>query len=147
VFVGVRLEESSTHLQARLVDSGYAVKDLSSNEVAKLHLRHLVGGRLPSSKHERLYRFEFPERPGALLEFLNVLAGRWSISLFHYRNHAAANARILAGFLVPTGDEDAFHEFLEETGYRFIDETENAACLDFLSAPKSLRAPLKTVTG
>jgi threonine dehydratase len=147
VFIGVHLEERSRQLQARLSDTGYGVKDLSNNEVAKLHLRHLVGGRLPSSEHERLYRFEFPERPGALLEFLNVLAGRWSISLFHYRNHAAANARILAGFLVPTGDEDAFHEFLEETGYRFTDETENAACLDFLSAPESLRAPLKTVTG
>lgn len=147
VFVGVHLEERSRQLQARLSDVGYGVKDLSNNEVAKLHLRHLVGGRLPSSEHERLYRFEFPERPGALLEFLNVLAGRWSISLFHYRNHAAANARILAGFLVPTGDEDAFHEFLEETGYRFTDETENAACMDFLSAPESLRSPLKTVTG
>lgn len=147
VFVGVHLEERSRQLQARLSDTGYGVKDLSNNEVAKLHLRHLVGGRLPSSEHERLYRFEFPERPGALLEFLNVLAGRWSISLFHYRNHAAANARILAGFLVPTGDEDAFHEFLEETGYRFTDETENAACMDFLSAPESLRSPLKTVTG
>jgi threonine dehydratase len=105
VFVGVRLEESSRHLQDRLIDGGYGVKDLSSNEVAKLHLRHLVGGRLPSSERERLYRFEFPERPGALLEFLNVLAGRWSISLFHYRNHAAAKARILAGFLVPNEDE------------------------------------------
>jgi threonine dehydratase len=106
-----------------------------------------VGGRLPSSERERLYRFEFPERPGALLEFLNVLAGRWSISLFHYRNHAAANARILAGFLVPNEDEDAFHQFLEETGYRFTDETENAACMDFLSAPEAMRRPLKTVVG
>ena len=84
-----------------LLEGGYGVKDLSDNEVAKLHMRHLVGGRLPSGERERLYRFEFPERPGALLEFLSVLAGRWSISLFHYRNHAAANARILAGFLVP----------------------------------------------
>ena len=147
VFVGVRLEESSRHLQAKLSDAGYGVKDLSDNEVAKLHLRHLVGGRLPSSECERLYRFEFPERPGALLGFLEVLAGRWSISLFHYRNHAAANARILVGFLVPTEDEDAFHQFLEETGYRFSDETDNAACLDFLSAPEALRKPLKTVVG
>ena len=147
VFVGVRLKESSGRLQAKLNDAGYAVKDLSNNEVAKLHIRHLVGGRLPSSERERLYRFEFPERPGALLEFLNVLAGRWSISLFHYRNHAAANARILAGFLVPSEDEDAFHQFLEETGYRFTDETENAACLDFLSAPDALRQSLKTVVG
>jgi len=139
VFVGVHLEERSRHLQARLSEAGYGVKDLSNNEVAKLHLRHLVGGRLPFSEHERLYRFEFPERPGALLGFLNVLAGRWSISLFHYRNHAAANARILAGFLVPPEDEDAFHQFLEATHYHFIDETENAACLDFLSAPDAKR--------
>lgn len=144
VFVGVRLEESSRHLQTRLTEAGYGVKDLSDNEVAKLHLRHLVGGRLPSSERERIYRFEFPERPGALLEFLNVLAGRWSISLFHYRNHAAANARILAGFLVPTEDEDAFHQFLEETGYRFTDETENAACEEFLAAPPSMLHPMKT---
>lgn len=145
VFVGVHLEERSRHLQARLSDAGYGVKDLSNNEVAKLHLRHLVGGRLPSDERERLYRFEFPERPGALLNFLNVLAGRWSISLFHYRNHAAANARILAGFLVPLDDEDAFHQFLEETGYHFTDETENAACMDFLSAPEAMRRPLKTI--
>ena len=144
VFIGVRLEESSRHLQTRLVESGYAVKDLSNNEVAKLHLRHLVGGRLPSSERERIYRFEFPERPGALLEFLNVLAGRWSISLFHYRNHAAANARILAGFLVPDEDEAEFHQFLEETGYRFTDETENAACMEFLAAPPAMQNQLKT---
>ncbi len=145
VFVGVRLEESSRHLQTRLIDSGYGVKDLSANEVAKLHLRHLVGGRLPSSERERIYRFEFPERPGALQEFLKVLAGRWSISLFHYRNHAAANARILAGFLVPSEDEDSFHQFLRETGYHFTDETENAACKEFLAAPPALRQPLQEV--
>ena len=143
IFVGVRLQESSRHLQERLIEGGYGVKDLSDNEVAKLHMRHLVGGRLPSGERERLYRFEFPERPGALLEFLSVLAGRWSISLFHYRNHAAANARILAGFLVPAEDESAFHRFLEETGYPFHDETENVACLEFLSAPPDNKAALK----
>ena len=79
-----------------------------------------------------------------MLEFLKVLAGRWSISLFHYRNHAAANARILAGFLVPPGDEDAFHQFLEETAYPFTDETGNAACEAFLAAPRSLLKPLKS---
>ena len=144
IFVGVRLQESSEHLQNRLLEAGYGVKDLSDNEVAKLHMRHLVGGRLPSNERERLYRFEFPERPGALLEFLTVLAGRWSISLFHYRNHAAANARILAGFLVPEQDEDAFHQFLEESGYPFTDETDNVACLEFLSAPPAIRSRLKT---
>lgn len=134
VFVGVRLRESSTHLQERLREQGYEVIDLSENEVAKLHLRHLVGGLLPSEQRERLYRFEFPERPGALLEFLTVLAGRWSISLFHYRNHAAAQGRVLAGFLVPEEDETRFHEFLVDTGYQFFDETDNTACREFLSA-------------
>jgi threonine dehydratase len=139
IFVGVRLQESPEHLQRKLEASGYEVRDLSGNEVAKLHLRHLVGGRLPSSERERLIRFEFPERPGALLEFLTVLAGRWSISLFHYRNHAAANARILAGFLVSEEDDPLFRRFLAETGYRFTDETGNEACHAFLSAPAAIR--------
>jgi threonine dehydratase len=148
VFVGVRLREPSEHLQDRLHGQGYEVLDLSRNEVAKLHLRHLVGGCLPSSEHERLYRFEFPERPGALLEFLTVLAGRWSISLFHYRNHAAATGRVLAGFLVPQGDEVAFHQFLDDTGYRFIDETDNDAYHAFLSAPEVMRTNgVKVATG
>ena len=102
---GVRGCASARTLQSTCssawLHQGYEVTDLSRNEVAKLHLRHLVGGCLPVSARERLYRFEFPERPGALLEFLTVLAGRWSISLFHYRNHAAAQGRVLAGFLVP----------------------------------------------
>ena len=147
VFVGVRLKESSRHLQKRLIDGGYGVKDLSDDEVAKLHMRHLVGGRLPVSEHEKIYRFEFPERPGALLEFLTVLAGRWSISLFHYRNPAAANARILAGFLVPPEDEREFHQFLEETHYRFTDETHNVACKEFLAAPSAIQRSLKNVGG
>ncbi len=146
IFVGVRLHESPEHLLKRLSDAGYLVNNLSNNEVAKLHMRHLVGGRLPSKDIERIYRFEFPERPGALLEFLTVLAGRWSISLFHYRNHAAANARILAGFLVPAGDEDEFHQFLEDTGYRFSDETHNCACQEFLAAPPSIQKPRNITT-
>ena len=143
VFVGVHLQESSKHLQDKLTGRGYEIEDLSGNEVAKLHLRHLVGGRLPSSERERLIRFEFPERPGALLEFLTVLAGRWSISLFHYRNHAAANARILAGFLVCEADDRAFREFLEATGYRFTDETDNSACHVFLSAPPAIKNEIR----
>ncbi len=139
VFVGIRLLESSADLQRRLQSRGYKVIDLSDNEVAKLHLRHLVGGCLPSSARERLYRFEFPQRPGALLEFLSVLAGRWSISLFHYRNHGAAYARVLAGFLVPESDDQAFHQFLLDTGYRFVDETDNPACREYLSTPASIR--------
>jgi threonine dehydratase len=139
VFVGVKLRESSSHLQKRLLAADYGVIDLSDNEVAKLHIRHLVGGGLPSDSRERLYRFEFPERPRALLEFLTVLANRWSISLFHYRNHGAAQARVLAGFLVPEEDEDAFHQFLDDTGYHYEDETKNPACKDYLSTPKAIR--------
>ena len=139
VFVGVKLEEPSETLQRRLAEAGYEVIDLSDNEVAKVHLRHLVGGALPTAARERLYRFEFPQRPGALLEFLTVLAGRWSISLFHYRNHGAAQARELAGFLVPERDDAAFHEFLADTHYHWVDETANPACREFLSTPESLR--------
>jgi threonine dehydratase len=139
VFVGIKLEESSEQLQQRLLDGGYEVTDLSENEVAKLHMRHLVGGCLPSHQRERMYRFDFPQRPGALLEFLTVLAGRWSISLFHYRNHGAAHARVMAGFLVPEKEEPDFHQFLEDTGYTFIDETDNPACKEYLSTPESIR--------
>jgi threonine dehydratase len=139
VFVGVKLEEASTALQKRLVDAGYEVTDLSDNEVAKLHMRHLVGGCLPSTDRERIYRFDFPQRPGALLEFLTVLAGRWSISLFHYRNHGSAHARVLAGFLVPEKDDQSFRQFLEDTHYGFVDETDNPACREYLATPESLR--------
>ncbi len=93
-----------------------------------------MGGCLPSGQRERLYRFEFPERPGALLEFLTVLAGRWSISLFHYRNHGAAQGRVLAGFLVPPGEDEAFQAFLAQTGYHYVDESDNPACEQFLGA-------------
>ena len=134
VFVGLRSEQPAPALQAQLHAAGYAVKDLSGNELAKLHLRHLVGGCLPSGQRERLYRFEFPERPGALLEFLTVLAGRWSISLFHYRNHGAAQGRVLAGFLVPPGEDGAFQAFLAQTGYHYVDESDNPACEQFLGA-------------
>ena len=134
VFVGVRLREPVADLVAHLAEAGYAVTDLTGNEVAKLHLRHLVGGGLPVGEREVLYRFEFPERPGALLEFLTVLAGRWSISLFHYRNHGAAQGRVLAGFLVPDGDDAAFDAFLRDTGYHHVDESANPAYREFLAA-------------
>ncbi len=141
VFVGVRLGEPSGELQGHLAEAGYEVIDLSGNEVAKLHLRHLVGGCLPVDEREVLVRFEFPERPGALLEFLTVLAGRWTISLFHYRNHGAAHGRVLAGFLVPVADDAAFAAFLRETGYHHVDESDNPACREFLS-----RAPEATAS-
>jgi threonine dehydratase len=139
VFVGVRLKDSVQVLQGRMEQHGYGVIDLSGNEVAKLHLRHLVGGRLPVGERERLLRFEFPERPGALLEFLEVLAGRWSISLFHYRNHGSAHGRVLAGFLVPEQDDEDFKHFLEDTHYRSTDETDNIVYQEFLSTHDDLK--------
>ncbi|NIR96517.1 MAG: hypothetical protein GWN54_00100 [Gammaproteobacteria bacterium] len=89
---------------------------------------------------ERIYRFDFPQRPGALLEFLTVLAGRWSISLFHYRNHGSAHARVLAGFLVPEEDDADFRQFLVDTHYAFVDETDNPACREYLATPEALKA-------
>jgi threonine dehydratase len=139
VFVGVRLTDSVEVLQGRMEKFGYQVIDLSDNEVAKLHLRHLVGGRLPVEERELLFRFEFPERPGALLEFLEVLAGRWSISLFHYRNHGSAHGRVLAGFLVPQGDDTEFHKFLDDTHYHYTDETGNVIYQEFLSNHDELK--------
>lgn len=106
--------------------------DLSDNEVAKLHVRHLVGGHAPQAKHEQLYRFEFPEKPGALLNFLNSMGQNWNISLFHYRNHGADFGRVLVGIQVPDNDHTAFSEFLSQLGYRYWDETQNPAYQLFL---------------
>ena len=94
----------------------------------------MVGGRSPDVRDERLYRFEFPERPGALMEFLDRLGGRWNISLFHYRNHGADFGRVLAGFEVPPGDEEAFERFLVGLGYHYEREADNPAYQMFLSA-------------
>ena len=92
----------------------------------------MVGGRSPNVRHEQVCRFEFPERPGALMEFLDTLGGRWNISLFHYRNHGSDFGRVLAGFEVPEGDSPAFESFLNELGYRYQREHDNAAYSLFL---------------
>ncbi|MCH8476433.1 MAG: threonine ammonia-lyase, biosynthetic [Wenzhouxiangella sp.] len=120
VFVGLRMEKGRSHRRERyqrLNAAGFEVLDLTDNELARDHLRHMVGGRCPVPGQEQLYRFRFPERPGALEEFLTQLKGRWSISLFHYRNHGAAYGRVLAGFLVPDGAQTAFSDFLNAAGY------------------------------
>jgi threonine dehydratase len=137
VFVGLRTQsrQDAQQLVARLQALGYATEDLSANEMAKLHVRHMVGGPSPEVRCERLYRFEFPERPGALLEFLDTLGGRWNISLFHYRNHGADFGRVLAGFEVPDAEQATFHEFLERLGYRFAPESDNASYRLFLASP------------
>ena len=117
----------------RLELKGFPLLDLSDNEMAKVHLRHLVGG--PAAfQGERLFRFEFPERPGALREVLDRLKGRWNISLFHYRNHGAALGRVLAGFQVGTGDGEAFDDFLDSLGLYYQEETGNPAAEMFLRA-------------
>jgi threonine dehydratase len=135
VFVGVAVSPSADRasLVARLEKEGYPVTDMTENEMAKLHVRHMVGGRGPADHPEMLFRFEFPERPGALMNFLTVLGGRWNISLFHYRNHGSAWGRVLVGFQAPKSERGALLASLEETGYRFWEETGNPAYEQFLS--------------
>ncbi|MEQ1759929.1 MAG: threonine ammonia-lyase, biosynthetic [Vicinamibacterales bacterium] len=134
IFVGVATEsrEDGLALAALLNAKGYQTADLTDNEMAKLHVRHMVGGRAPDVRHERLCRFEFPERPGALTNFLEKLAGRWNISLFHYRNHGADFGRVLAGFEVEERDITAFRAFLDTLGYPCTAEDDNPAYQFFL---------------
>jgi threonine dehydratase len=101
--------------------------------MAKLHVRHMVGGHAPDVRHERLCRFEFPERPGALGDFLDALAGRWNISLFHYRNHGSDFGRVLAGLEVEDADLDAFRSFLDGLAYEYTLEGDNPAYRFFLA--------------
>lgn len=134
VFVGVEVKNAAEkeRLLATLESHGIRTLDLSDNEMAKLHLRHLVGGRAPRAENELLYRFEFPERPGALMRFLDSMGEGWNISLFHYRNHGADYGRVLAGIQVPPGDKRAFRDFLARLGYASWDETANPAYELFL---------------
>jgi threonine dehydratase len=134
IFVGVATESrhDATALARMLNGCGYETADLTDNEMAKLHVRHMVGGHAPEVRHERLCRFEFPERPGALTDFLDKLGGRWNISLFHYRNHGADFGRVLAGFEVEDADLPAFHAFLEGLGYPYTPEHDNPAYRFFL---------------
>jgi threonine dehydratase len=119
IFVGmsIRSKEDALEVQSKLNAMGYETADLTRNEMAKLHVRHMVGGHALGVQRERLCRFEFPERPGALLQFLDTLGGRWNISLFHYRNHGSDAGRILAAFEVPESDDAAFEGFLAALGY------------------------------
>ena len=121
IFVGVSIEsrEDAANLAARLNAEGYETVDLSEDETAKLHVRHMVGGRAEGVMDECACRFEFPERPGALMTFLETLGGRWNISLFHYRNHGADFGRVLAAFEVPQTERSEFHAFLERLGYGY----------------------------
>ena len=135
IFVGIKFRDAEAEKPdwvAHLQECGYSVQDLSDNETAKLHLRYLVGGHTSSDQREILYRFEFPERPGALLDFLSSMGQNWNISLFHYRNHGSAYGRVLVGMQVPEDEMDALRSFLETLGYQYYEETGNAACRTFL---------------
>jgi len=134
IFVGVQLGNRGERvaLVSALVSGGYPVTDLTEDEVAKVHVRHMVGGRAPEAANERIYSFEFPERPGALLAFLSALQSDWNISLFHYRNHGSANGRVLTGIQVPEHEMADFRRFLAELGYPAQAESENPAYQLFL---------------
>jgi threonine dehydratase len=135
VFVGIQVQDrgEKERLIRKLRRRGLKTLDFSNNELAKLHIRHTVGGRAPGLENEILYRFEFPERPGALMDFLTAMSRGWNISLFHYRNHGADYGRVLVGMQVPAGDKGKFRRFLERVGYPCREETRNPAYRLFLA--------------
>jgi threonine dehydratase len=135
VFVGISVanREDAAKVKAELLrQEGYETTDLTQNELAKLHIRYMVGGHAHGVRRERLCRFEFPERPGALLQFLDTLGGKWNISLFHYRNHGSDFGRVLAALEVPPDQDQDFERFLQDLGYRFQFEDDNDAYVRFL---------------
>lgn len=137
ILVGLKLsggEAEAKALTKELDAGGYDTVDLSRDRLAKRHLRHMVGGRASRDIDEALYRFEFPERPGALMDFLTAIGGKWNISLFHYRNHGSAEGQVLCGFQIPSGDIDALETALQSTGYPMTNESDNAAFKMFLRA-------------
>jgi len=136
IFVGVQLMDGQSEADQLLSDiaaAGFPVVDLSDNEMAKLHVRHMVGGRSAEVQNERLFRFEFPERPGALLDFLNAVGTDWNISLFHYRNHGSDHGRVLAGIDVPEDETEELESHLAKLGYAHWEESNNPAYTMFLS--------------
>jgi len=135
IFVGISLHEGRREkeaLLAQVAGAGYRVLDMSDDEMAKLHVRYMVGGHAHGLEHERLFRFEFPERPGALLKFLQAIGSRWNISLFHYRNHGSDYGRVLAGVQVAPADAEEFAQHLRDLQYAFTEETANPAYRMFL---------------
>jgi threonine dehydratase len=135
IFVGLELSQGREEKNAvvrSLSDAGFQVIDMSENEMATLHVRYMVGGHAPGIEHELLYRFEFPERPGALLKFLRAIGTRWNISLFHYRNHGSDYGRVLAGVQVPPAERDDFLLHLKDLHYNYTEETVNPAYRMFL---------------
>ncbi|HIK31480.1 MAG TPA: threonine ammonia-lyase, biosynthetic [Oscillatoriales cyanobacterium M59_W2019_021] len=134
IFVGVRIENraDAAKLAANFEACGFKTIDLTDDELTKLHLRHMVGGRSPLAHNELLYRFEFPERPGALMQFVGSMSPNWNISMFHYRNNGADYGRIVVGIQVPPNEMEEWQAFLETLGYRYWDESHNPAYQLFL---------------
>lgn len=134
IFVGLQIagRADAAEMAARFKANGFETCDLTDDELAKMHLRHMVGGRSPLAENELLYRFEFPERPGALTRFVDAMGPTWNISLFHYRNNGSDYARIAAGIQVPPEDMTEWQRFLDALGYRYWDENQNPAYRLFL---------------
>ena len=137
IFVGFGISQGRKErdaVVATLRDAGYRVHDMTDNEMAKLHVRYMVGGPARGIQNELLYRFEFPERPGALMRFLESVGTRWNISLFHYRNHGSDYGRVIAGIQVPPAERTEFIDHLKDLHYAYTDESGNAAYKIFLGA-------------
>jgi len=135
VFVSLALTQGRVErdgLLRSIAAEGFAVRDMTDNEMAKLHVRYMVGGQARDLADERLYRFEFPERPGALLKFLQAIGTAWNVSLFHYRNHGSDHGRVLAGIQVPLETRTDFLLHLNELHYPYTEETDNPAYKIFL---------------
>jgi threonine dehydratase len=135
IFVGVEVSgaDEARALACELDAHGYPCVDLSENDLAKTHVRHMVGGRTPVVRDEVLFGVEFPERPGALMQFLTSLGARWNISLFHYRNHGAAGGRVLCGLEVPPAERVELRARLDQVGFPYTEESDNPAGRFFLS--------------
>jgi threonine dehydratase len=135
VFVGLNLSRGAAErgeIVRQLGDAGYRVVDMTDNEMAKLHVRYMIGGQARGLADESVFRFEFPERPGALLRFLEAIGSRWNISMFHYRNHGSDYGRVLAGIQVPAAEREELRLHLGELRYPYVDETANPAYKIFL---------------
>jgi threonine dehydratase len=134
IFIGVQIlnRTDAAHLAKTFAEHGFTAIELTDDELTKLHLRHMVGGRSPLAHHELLYRFEFPERPGALMKFVDSMSPNWNISLFHYRNNGADYGRIVVGVQVPSADMESWQAFINTLGYRYWDESQNPAYKLFL---------------
>jgi threonine dehydratase len=149
VFVGLTISrrDEAERIERHFVRHGFATVNLTDDELAKEHVRHMVGGRSELARDERLFRFEFPERPGALMRFLAAMHPGWNISLFHYRNQGSDSGRVLVGLQVPAADERAFSDFLRGLAYPFVDESANPVYRLFLGSSDAAPAPGRPARG